>query len=365
MSLFKRFLTLLIISSSFGACKKDKALNLEDKKVIQNDSNEVDYNISGTKWTPIADKHVSEHGLMAMTSYKESMILSFLYFDGMDFYISGSYNGKDDRIFLHDRFYSSGGVNTGINKFIEINGVLFGVGNLGENRISRFEDDGSWASVLKYDQVTTLQNYKDDRIVGFYQSPYLRAYENGGYNKLLGKSPNGRVAELVEYNGKLIAGGVFKEAGGVDVNNVSSWDGTSWKPLGKGLNGRVRDLVVYNDKLIATGDFEESGNGNKKCRFIAEWDGSEWKDMQGGLSGGIRGGYELTVYKNQLFVGGHFDGSNSISSSNIIKWDGNNWITLGNGVPDHVEALCIYKNQLYVSNLMQTSTSSFLLRLDK
>src|SRR4030042_1120596 len=49
---------------------------------------------------------------------------------------------------------------------------------------------------------------------------------------------------LTVYNGDLIAGGYFTKAGGVDVNRIARWGGSSWQPLGRGMNGMVEALTV-------------------------------------------------------------------------------------------------------------------------
>ena len=44
---------------------------------------------------------------------------------------------------------------------------------------------------------------------------------------------------LTTYNGDLIVGGNFLKAGGIIVNYIARWDGSSWRPLGGGMNGSV------------------------------------------------------------------------------------------------------------------------------
>ena len=66
---------------------------------------------------------------------------------------------------------------------------------------------------------------------------------------------SGKVWALAVYDSNLIAAGEFTAAGDVSVNNIASWDGTSWSSLGIGMTGSVTALTVYNNQLIAEGDF--------------------------------------------------------------------------------------------------------------
>ena len=50
---------------------------------------------------------------------------------------------------------------------------------------------------------------------------------------------NGTVFALDNYGGNLIAAGAFTNAGGVSVNNIAQWNGTSWSALGSGMNNSI------------------------------------------------------------------------------------------------------------------------------
>ena len=60
----------------------------------------------------------------------------------------------------------------------------------------------------------------------------------------LGSGMSGTVNALAIYQGQLITGGSFTNAGGVPANNIAAWDGVSWSPLGIGTNGSVSSLDV-------------------------------------------------------------------------------------------------------------------------
>jgi len=99
------------------------------------------------------------------------------------------------------------------------------------------------------------------------------------------------------------------------ANNVAFWDGDSWQPLGEGLNGPVIALTVYNGRLIAGGDFTEAGG--QPANNIAAWDGSQWSPLGSGVNGEV---WELLVYHNDLVVSGDFSLAGGKLSPFISLW---------------------------------------------
>jgi hypothetical protein len=59
----------------------------------------------------------------------------------------------------------------------------------------------------------------------------------------------------------------------------------------------------------------------------------------------------MTVFNNELYVGGEFQSVNGITSTHIAKYNGNNWASVGGGlgVLFEVRALTVYNNNLYAS----------------
>jgi len=87
---------------------------------------------------------------------------------------------------------------------------------------------------------------------------------NGNSWAVLGGGVTGQYYEvdaLGSYNGQLIVGGEFDQAGSITANNIASWYGNQWHTLGNGLtfpNYYVYVLAVqeYNGELYAGGDFD-------------------------------------------------------------------------------------------------------------
>ena len=140
----------------------------------------------------------------------------------------------------------------------------------------------------------------------------------------------------------LYAGGYFTSAGGLAVNNIAKWDGSTWSPVGEGLSGFygiAYDLTVFDDgsgagpALYAAGHFTIAGGVT--ANNIAKWDGSEWTALGTGIDGIV---ISLTVFDDgsgggpALYAGGEFASAGGLAVNNIAKWDGFAWTPLGSGI---------------------------------
>ena len=150
------------------------------------------------------------------------------------------------------------------------------------------------------------------------------------------------VSALTVYDGKLIAGGYFATAGGIETNRIAAWDGLSWSPLGSGMNNFVYALTVYDGKLIAVGRFTTAGGID--ANRIAAWDGSSWSPLGSGIDGSYFDPqiYSLTVYDGKLIAGGNLFPAGGESANNIPSWDGTSWSPIGSGLGGTVSALTVY-----------------------
>lgn len=135
------------------------------------------------------------------------------------------------------------------------------------------------------------------------------------------------VRALRVYNGSLIAAGWFNSAGGVDVNNVAAWDGTTWSALGNGLHDggpaaptAVRCLNEFNGSLIAGGCFNYSGD--LEIHNVALWDSATWSSLGTGTDGYIAA---LAAQGQNLYAGGRFSVAGGGHVQNAARWDGSAW----------------------------------------
>jgi hypothetical protein len=165
---------------------------------------------------------------------------------------------------------------------------------------------------------------------------------------------------LTVFDNKLIAGGEFDSAGGVPVNSIASWDGTSWSALGTGTNWTVNALAVFNSKLIAGGNFTTAGGA--PADYIASWDGTTWSALGAGMSAIVMWPPDyplcvnaLTVYNSTLIAGGRFEKAGGAPANNIASWDGTSWSTLGTGASYQVFALTVSDNTLIAGGTFGTA----------
>ncbi|MEO8514321.1 MAG: carboxypeptidase regulatory-like domain-containing protein [Ignavibacteria bacterium] len=154
----------------------------------------------------------------------------------------------------------------------------------------------------------------------------------------------GEVDALTFFGTDLIAGGLFTNAGGTAVSNIAKWNGTVWSALGSGLNDEVNALAVFSGSLIAGGNFTMSGGANN----VARWNGSSWVTMGNGLTGSGDRVNALTLFSGNLVAGGRFEQSGSTQISNVAKWNGTIWSAFNNNdFDDDVNAVISFNNELY------------------
>jgi len=151
---------------------------------------------------------------------------------------------------------------------------------------------------------------------------------DGGY----GKGLNGTVHALAydEVSETLYAGGIFSYAGDIPVNNIASWDGTSWSPLADGIDGYVYTLALDDSgNLIVGGDFDSAGETS--AANIAMWDGATWSAMNTGMDDTV---YALVIDSaGELYAAGQFDqAGTAVDVNSIAHWTGSDWEALGTGL---------------------------------
>jgi len=92
-------------------------------------------------------------------------------------------------------------------------------------------------------------------------------------------------------------------------------------------------------------------NGQKKIANLSnEPRDPRFVDDVGHVSNNNKQGYinALVVYKGELYAGGSFEMEGGGKTNNIARWNGKEWLTLGEGIEEYVKALCVYNKELYV-----------------
>ncbi len=148
----------------------------------------------------------------------------------------------------------------------------------------------------------------------------------------------------------LYVGGSFDRTfgpGGGDVDFIAKWDGAAWSPLiSSGSDGiiptAVGEMVVFDDgagqALFVAGDF--ISNGDAIANGIAKWDGTSWHALGTGIRGHNAGVGALVVFDDgtgdALYVGGTFRDAGDIFVNSIAKWNGVEWLPVGDGFLDDI-----------------------------
>jgi hypothetical protein len=155
----------------------------------------------------------------------------------------------------------------------------------------------------------------------------------------------------------LYAGGRFTTAGGLQVNHIARWDGSAWSALNGpsavgtgGTSPTVKALAVFDDgtgpALHAGGDFTTAGGVT--VNHIARWDGTSWSALTGPSGTGVNSSISaLTVFDDgsgpALYAGGNFTAAGSVTVNHIASWDGSTWSGVstpaGTGMNGNVRAL--------------------------
>jgi hypothetical protein len=169
---------------------------------------------------------------------------------------------------------------------------------------------------------------------------------------------NGQVNSLVEFNGELIAAGLFTTPG----RNIARYNGTKWDTLSRGLNDTVYSLAVYNNKLIAVGAFDSAGG--VPCSNIAQWNGTSWSPVGLGTNNTI---FAADTVAGALIIGGRFTLAGGDSCSHLARWEDSTWTPLGEGVNDNVYAFEQVGSGLFIGGaftMSGTDTVNRIVRFD-
>lgn len=165
---------------------------------------------------------------------------------------------------------------------------------------------------------------------------------------------------MASYNGNLYVGGQFTVAGGKHVSNIAVWNGTSWSPVNSGINGSVLALTVYNGKLYTGGVFDSAGG--IAARGIAVWNDTVWSAVGKGIKASNGGVQAFTIFNGNIVVGGSFDTAGGIPANNLAQWNGTTWFSMGVRMNKggYVAALTEYNGNLIVGGSFDSINGTYM-----
>lgn len=145
----------------------------------------------------------------------------------------------------------------------------------------------------------------------------------------------------------LYAGGDFIQSGSTTLNHIARWNGTTWVSFGTGVGDSpsgpsVYALTISGTDLYVGGLFNTAG-GNPATN-VAKWNGTTWTSIGPGRDGTV---LALAVLGNDLYAGGRYSSSGTPYANFLAKWDGNAWLPLDTGVDNEVHSLSVSGGDLY------------------
>ncbi|MFD2720828.1 hypothetical protein ACFST9_19055 [Hymenobacter monticola] len=174
------------------------------------------------------------------------------------------------------------------------------------------------------------------------------------------------IKTIVQAGTDLYVGGSFTAVGGLKASYVAKWNGSAWSSLGTGMaNGGAESTVMAlavaaNGEVYAGGDFAQAGG--TAASNVAKWNGTAWGSLGTGTSNGVNGSVSaLAIAGNgDVLVGGDFTQAGGRAAGHVARWNGNAWSTLGtggfNGVDTGVLALAVAGNgDVYVGGYPRTA----------
>lgn len=110
-----------------------------------------------------------------------------------------------------------------------------------------------------------------------------------------------------------------------------------------GVNGIVRAVVRIGTDLYVAGIGIDQAGGTPVSN-IAKWDGTSWSSI-GGTPGQL---YCLATDGTNLYVGGSFTTMGGVSAVNLARWDGTTWSRMWTTSGGTVQAIAVRGTDLYV-----------------
>lgn len=131
------------------------------------------------------------------------------------------------------------------------------------------------------------------------------------------------------------------------LNGIAVWVDSSWQPIiesGKiGIHGLPLTLTKKDGNLYVGGIFDTVGN--TKATNIAKWNGTNWSSLGNGINGGVS---KLVFHDNLLYAVGGFDSAGTVSAHNIAKWDGSNWSAITGSPNGAVKDILFADSSIYI-----------------
>ncbi len=159
------------------------------------------------------------------------------------------------------------------------------------------------------------------------------------------------IFEFTNYNNKLVMVGQFNSINGSPFGAsgfIAGWDDSIWTTFSNGFNATAFSTVIYNGELYAAGVFTATGDNLTALNHVAKWNGTQWLQVGEGLNDTVVTLYVDTI-ANKLYAGGMFTQTGlGVSAKHIAEWNGNNWLEVGGGTNGVVNPIYAKDSNLYI-----------------
>jgi hypothetical protein len=169
---------------------------------------------------------------------------------------------------------------------------------------------------------------------------------------------NGSVRQMRLLDGELYVVGGFSQVDGQPSAGIAKRVGAQWVPV-PGLvpvsnPPALFDVIKYQGDLVVCGNMSLQGITGLDVYVLQN---GEWSALGGGLSGIASGGWGMTIYNDELILGGNFYLSAGNAGQSIMRWNGSVWQPLGVAVTDddnsystaaQIHALAVRDGKLFV-----------------
>ena len=151
------------------------------------------------------------------------------------------------------------------------------------------------------------------------------------------------VSCAVIYQGMLIIGGGFTNAGGIPgTRSIAAWNGTQWFSIANITSGPVNALAIHNGELVVGGGFSINSGA---FRRLARWNGASWNSIGTIPSNTV---WSLHSVNGMLYAGGDFTSIGGIGASRIANWNGTSWSAMSAGTNNSVHAIVTYRGDIVI-----------------
>ena len=195
---------------------------------------------------------------------------------------------------------------------------------------------------------------------GYSTQGCLAVYDGTSWNNLNWDSNDWPIYSITKFKNEVYVCGGFEYADETYCHLIAKWNGVQWDTVttlidgGNIFLGGTKGLFATDSFLYLTGTFNYVGNVYSPG--IIKYDGAQWiaiGNFEGTFPGGanVNGFNCAAIYNNELYVGGDYEDSTG-HTERIAKFDGVNWSNLGQGINGGfagVVDLQVYKNELYAA----------------